>query len=60
MEAGRAYQEALEVTQMIDVEDETMEWEYRNQVGPPGGFDVRAHIKNELLDGWWHYKDKKS
>lgn len=29
---------------------ETIEWEYRNEVGSPVGFDVRAHIKNELLE----------
>lgn len=35
-----------------------MQWEWRNQVGTLGGFDVRAHIKNELLDGCL-YKDKE-
>lgn len=41
MEAGRAYQEAIEVTQIIDAGDLTVWWEWRNQFGSPGGLEVR-------------------
>lgn len=55
MEAGRACQEAIEVTQVLGDGDLTMQCEWSIQVGSSGGFDVRAH-----LGGWCYYEDKGS
>lgn len=40
--------------------DGHLQWEWRNLVGSPSGFDARDRIKNELLDGWYHNEDKES